>query len=255
MLSREEIVIRISIVTGGSKGFGLALVNRLLSRGDHVYTAARSASPIYHPELTHTQVDLTDEKAAAKWLQDSLTPQTLAAADDILFVNNAGMVTPIKRVGQGGQDTLHQHYTLNLVIPVLLSHVFTKQTQSYSGKKTIVHLSSGAAKNPYKGWSAYCSSKAGLDMFMRTLHEEQQDEAYPINTFSFYPGTIDTDMQREIRKSSKQDFEQIDRFQQLYETGTLKSPDEVAGILLDLLADDPAGGCVYDAREYVKKQS
>nr|MDF9458249.1 hypothetical protein [Bacillus pumilus] len=64
MLSREEIVIRISIVTGGSKGFGLALVNLPLSRGDHVYTARRSASPIYHPELTHTQVDLTDEKAA-----------------------------------------------------------------------------------------------------------------------------------------------------------------------------------------------
>ncbi|AVM25258.1 (S)-benzoin forming benzil reductase [Bacillus pumilus] len=249
------MVIRISIVTGGSKGFGLALVDRLLSRGDHVYTAARSASPISHPKLTHTQVDLTDEKAAAKWLQDSLTQQTLAAADEILFVNNAGMVTPIKRVGQGGQDMLHQHYTLNLIIPVLLSHVFAKQAQSYSGKKTIVHLSSGAAKNPYKGWSAYCSSKAGLDMFMRTLHEEQKDEAYPINTFSFSPGTIDTGMQGEIRKSSKQDFEQIDRFQQLYETGRLKSPGEVAGILLDLLADDPAGGVIYDAREYGKKQS
>lgn len=220
-----------------------------------MYTAARSASPISHPKLTHTQVDLTDEKVAVKWLRDCLTPQTLAAADDILFVNNAGMVKPIKRVGQGGHDMLHQHYTLNLVIPVLLSHVFVKQTQSFNGKKTIVHLSSGAAKNPYKGWSAYCSSKAGLDMFMRTLYEEQQDETYPINTFSFSPGTIDTDMQGEIRKSSKQDFEQIDRFQQLYETGTLKSPDEVVCILLNLLADDPAGGCVYDAREYVKKQS
>lgn len=220
-----------------------------------MYTAARSASPISHPKLTHTQVDLTDEKVAVKWLRDCLTPQTLAAADDILFVNNAGMVTPIKRVGQGGHDMLHQHYTLNLVIPVLLSHVFVKQTQSFNGKKSIVHLSSGAAKNPYKGWSAYCSSKAGLDMFMRTLYEEQQDETYPINTFSFSPGTIDTDMQGEIRKSSKQDFEQIDRFQQLYETGTLKSPDEIASILLDLLADDPDGGCVYDAREYVKKQS
>ncbi|EKF36072.1 (S)-benzoin forming benzil reductase [Bacillus xiamenensis] len=249
------MTIRISIVTGGSKGFGLALVKRLLSRGDHVFTSARSAAPISHPHLTHTQVDLTDEEAAAKWLQDILSSQTLEKADDILFVNNAGMVTPIKRVGQGGQDTLHRHYTLNLMMPVLLSHMFVRETQSFKGKKTIVHLSSGAAKNPYKGWSAYCSSKAGLDMFMRTLHEEQQDEAHPITTFSFSPGTIDTDMQGEIRKASKQDFEQIERFQQLYETGTLKSPDEVAGILLDLLADEPAGGCVYDAREYGKKQS
>ncbi|MGG5833181.1 hypothetical protein ACQ4LK_24885, partial [Bacillus pumilus] len=71
---------------------------------------------------------------------------------------------------------------------------------------------------------------------MWTLHVEQQDEAYPINTFSLSPGTIDTDIQGEIRKSSKQDFEQIVRFQQLYETGTLKSPDEVACILLDLIA-------------------
>ncbi|MEI4791347.1 hypothetical protein WAX46_14225 [Bacillus sp. FJAT-53060] len=76
---------------------------------------------------------------------------------------------------------------------------------------------------------------------MRTLHEEQQDEAHPNTTFSFSPGTIDTDMQEEIRKSSKQDFEQIECFQKLYETGTLKSPDAVAGNWLDLLADDPAG--------------
>lgn len=230
-------------------------MKRLLSRGDHVYASARSDAPFSHPKLTYAQVDLTSEVAATKWLQGVLSPQTLAEADDILLVHNAGMVTPIKRVGQGGQDALHQHYTLNLVMPILLSHLFVEQTQSFKGEKRIVHLSSGAAKNPYKGWSAYCSSKAGLDMFMRTLHEEQQDEAHPVTTFSFSPGTIDTDMQGEIRKSSKQDFEQIDRFQHLYKTGALKSPDEVAGILLDLLADDPVGGCVYDAREYVKKQS
>ncbi|WP_353856703.1 (S)-benzoin forming benzil reductase [Bacillus sp. Bos-x628] len=247
--------MRISIVTGGSTGFGLALVNQLLSRGDHVYSAARRAAPISHPKLTHAQVDLTNEEAATEWLQSVLSPHTLAEADEILLINNAGMVTPIKRVGQGGQDTLHQHYTLNLVTPVLLSHLFVELTQLFKGKKTVIYLSSGAAKNPYKGWSAYCSSKAGLDMFMRTLHEEQKDEAYPVNTFSFSPGTMDTEMQGEIRKSSKQDFEQIERFQHLYETGTLKSPNEVAGILLELLAGNPVGGNVYDAREYGKKQS
>ncbi|OLP63474.1 Benzil reductase ((S)-benzoin forming) [Bacillus pumilus] len=254
-MTKEEIVIRISIVTGGSKGFGLALVKQLLTRGDLVYTAARSEVPMSHPKLTHAQVDLTDEKAASDWLQGVLSLQEVAEADELLLVNNAGMVTPIKRVGQGSQQMIHQHYLLNLVIPVVLSHLFVAHTQSHKGKKTIVHLSSGAAKNPYKGWSAYCSSKAGLDMLMRTLHEEQKDEAYPVTTFSFSPGTIDTDMQGEIRKSTKQDFEQIDRFQHLYETGSLKSPDEVAHTLLDLLANDPAGGCVYDAREYVKKQS
>ncbi|MFS0655559.1 (S)-benzoin forming benzil reductase [Bacillus sp. 179-C3.3 HS] len=248
-------MIRISIVTGGSKGFGLALVKRLLSRGDLVYSAARSVAPMSHPKLTHSQVDLLDEKVASEWLRGILSLETVTEANEVLLVNNAGMVTPIKRVGQGGEGMYHQHYMLNLVTPVMLSHLFVEQTQSLKSKKTIVHLSSGAAKNPYKGWSGYCSSKAGLDMFMRTLHEEQKDETFPVKTFSFSPGTIDTDMQGDIRKATKQDFEQLDRFQHLYEAGALKSPDEVAGILLDLLANDPTGGCVYDAREYVKKQS
>ena len=100
-----------------------------------MYTAARSESPISHPHLTHSQVDLTDEESAAKWLQSILSSQTLADADDVLLVNNAGMVTPIKRTGQGGEDTLHQHYTLNLIIPVLLSHVFVRETQSFEGRK------------------------------------------------------------------------------------------------------------------------
>lgn len=176
-----------------------------------MYTAARSESPLSHPHLTHSQVDLTDEESAAKWLQGILS-RKLADADDVLLVNNAGMVTPIKRAGQGGEDTLHQHYTLNLVIPVLLSHVFVRETQSLEGKKTIVHLSSGAAKNPYKGWSAYCSSKAGLDMFMRTLHEEQQDEAYPVTTFSFSPGTIDTEMQERFGNPPNRTLNKLNGF-------------------------------------------
>ena len=49
-------------------------------------------------------------------------------------------------------------------------------------------------------------------MFMRTLHEEQQDEAYPVTTFSFSPGTIDTDMQGEIRKSSNRTLNKLSGF-------------------------------------------
>ncbi|MGE6629924.1 (S)-benzoin forming benzil reductase [Bacillus sp. NPDC077027] len=247
--------MRISIVTGGSKGFGLALVKQLLARGDKVYSAARGKTPLAHTNLIHTQVDLTNETQAENWLKVLFQSLSFEEVEEVVLINNAGMVTPMKRAGEGERDMLSKHYTLNLIIPVILSHLFVELTRSLRGKKTLIQISSGAAKNPYKGWSAYCSSKAGLDMFMRTLHFEQQDESYPVRTFSFSPGTIDTDMQADIRRSSKNDFEQIERFQTLHETGALKSPDEVAEILLELMATDVAGGEVYDAREYANKQS
>ncbi|TXF94582.1 SDR family NAD(P)-dependent oxidoreductase, partial [Lactobacillus delbrueckii subsp. bulgaricus] len=86
--------------------------------------------------------------------------------------------------GEASLDELQRHYQLNLTAPVLLSQLFTKRFASYSGKKTVVNITSGAAKNPYKGWSAYCSSKAGLDMFTRTFGFEQEDEELPVNMIS-----------------------------------------------------------------------
>ena len=91
--------------------------------------------------------------------------------------------------------------------------------------KQIVNISSGAAVKAYKGWSLYCSSKAGLDMATKSMAKEQSSSKNPVKINAIYPGVVETDMQEKIRSSSKQNFEEVERFvnlknkNQLYTTG------------------------------------
>ncbi|WP_374561716.1 SDR family NAD(P)-dependent oxidoreductase [Sinobaca sp. H24] len=53
------------------------------------------------------------------------------------------------------------------------------------GLKTIINISSGAAHSTIFGWSAYSSSKAGLEQFTKTAAMEQQDTSYPVSVYAF----------------------------------------------------------------------
>lgn len=181
--------MHLSIVTGASKGLGAAMAEGLLQKGHIVHAVSRTKSDISHDRLIQHEADLAQLAETEKWFRqfsDSVQAHDFAS---ITLINNAGMVTPIKRAGEAEPEELRLHYDLNLLAPVMLSQLFTKWLKPYKGKKSIVNISSGAAKNPYKGWSAYCSSKAGLDMFTKTFGFEQEDESDPVKMISFSPGS------------------------------------------------------------------
>ncbi|MCY9163834.1 (S)-benzoin forming benzil reductase [Bacillus atrophaeus] len=241
--------MQLYIITGASKGLGEAIAQQALEKGHKVHALSRSESEISHERFSQHQIDLTNLQEAEhqfNTLLESIQPDDFSA---VTLINNAGMVTPIKRAGEASLEELQRHYDLNLTAPVLLSQMFTKRFSTFEGEKTIVNISSGAAKNPYKGWSAYCSSKAGLDMFTRTFGYEQEDERLPVKMISFSPGVMDTDMQAVIRSSSKKDFHDIERFQKLNESGNLRSPEFIAGTLLSLLGDEVENGRIYSIKE------
>ncbi|MGO5673329.1 (S)-benzoin forming benzil reductase [Bacillus subtilis] len=239
------------IITGASKGLGQAIALQALEKGHEVHALSRTKTDVSHEKLTQHQIDLINLEEAEQQFETLLSSIDPDRYSGITLVNNAGMVTPIKRAGEASLDELQRHYQLNLTAPVLLSQLFTKRFASFSGKKTVVNITSGAAKNPYKGWSAYCSSKAGLDMFTRTFGFEQEDEELPVNMISFSPGVMDTEMQAVIRSSSKKDFHHIERFRKLNETGSLRSPDFIAGTLLSLLEKGTENGRIYDIKEFL----
>ncbi len=250
-MDKEGRRMHLSIVTGASKGLGAAMAEGLLQKGHIVHAVSRTKSDISHDRLIQHEADLAQLAETEKWFQqfsDSVQAHDFAS---ITLINNAGMVTPIKRAGEAEPEELRLHYDLNLLAPVMLSQLFTKWLKPYKGKKTIVNISSGAAKNPYKGWSAYCSSKAGLDMFTKTFGFEQEDESDPVKMISFSPGIMDTGMQEVIRSSSRKDFHEIERFKTYQTEGKLRSTSYVAGILLDLLETDFENGRVYDIKEFL----
>ena len=76
------------------------------------------------------------------------------------------------------------------------------------GHGTLITVSSGAAHGPVEGWSAYCSGKAGAYMLTRVADKENREKGLRILGLS--PGTVATDMQREITASGINPVSQLD---------------------------------------------
>jgi NAD(P)-dependent dehydrogenase (short-subunit alcohol dehydrogenase family) len=68
-----------------------------------------------------------------------------------------------------------------------------------AGRGTILTISSGAAHNAIEAWSHYCASKAAVNMLNRSLHKEEAQNG--IRAIGLSPGTVATQMQREIKAS------------------------------------------------------
>lgn len=126
---------------------------------------------------------------------------------------------------------------------MILTSTFMKHTKDWKVDKRVINISSGAGKNPYFGWGAYCTTKAGVNMFTQCVATEEVEKEYPVKIVAFAPGVVDTNMQSQIRETNKEDFINLDRFIALKEEGKLLSPEYVAKAIRNLLEteDFPQG--------------
>jgi benzil reductase ((S)-benzoin forming) len=219
-----------AFISGSSSGLGNALTSELLKADWGVVGLGRSNS-VNHPNYEHHQVNLSNPKAANSFLFPWNTELS-----KIILVNNAGSLGELNYLGNYADAALEETLMLNLVAPVLLINRFLNQTTHYKGEVLIINISSGAAITPYDGWSAYCSSKAGLDMLSKTLALEQTNLNHSkTHIYSIDPGVMDTGMQKKIRHSDVSHFSQKGKFVQLYEEGKLPNPLDVAMKLMKLI--------------------
>jgi NAD(P)-dependent dehydrogenase (short-subunit alcohol dehydrogenase family) len=77
-----------------------------------------------------------------------------------------------------------------------------------AGGGTVLTVSSGAASGPVEAWSHYCAAKAGAAMLTRMLDKEYAGDG--IRAIGLSPGTVATDMQREIKASGLNPVSQLD---------------------------------------------
>jgi NAD(P)-dependent dehydrogenase (short-subunit alcohol dehydrogenase family) len=196
-----DLTGRRALVTGGNRGIGAATVLALARAGATVTYTARSAASLAEgpagPGITGVVADATDRAA---------TVALLAQGFDIV-VNNAGIITPIGRLDCVAIDDWEQNIQINLISAF---HV-TQQAIVHrpASGVTVVHLSSGAARNAMEGWSAYCAGKAGLAMLTQSVHLEFADHG--VRVFGFAPGVVDTGMQGSIRASGINPVSRIPR--------------------------------------------
>lgn len=238
-----------AILTGHTKGLGAAIAQELLARGIPTLGLARGRAPgaaERYPELLREiEIDLSDAAALSAWLGQDDLKDWLAGCGTALLVNNAGVVWPVGPLAE--QDPLQaiRAATLNVAAPLALAAGVVRAAAG--AERRILHVSSGAGRSAYPGWSVYCATKAALD---RHAEAVALDGDASVRVCSLAPGVIDTGMQAEIRATPENRFPMRERFVQLKQQGALTSPEDCARRLVDyLLADGFGSQPVADLRE------
>jgi NAD(P)-dependent dehydrogenase (short-subunit alcohol dehydrogenase family) len=119
-----------------------------------------------------------------------------------------------------------------------------------AAQRLVVNISSGAAKRAMAGWSAYCTSKAALEMATRVAALEATTNDPTLAICSLAPGVVDTPMQTLIRSASETDFPDVARFRAMKADGVLRDAHEVARDILNLIDTNRlTNGGNFDIRE------
>jgi benzil reductase ((S)-benzoin forming) len=236
------LIMNYYIITGASRGIGEALTRKLIVRGNTLFVVSRTlnedlvelAASLNVP-LFYFEADLSVREEAEKFIAGVFGKIHLGLYDRIALINNAGMLEPVSPIKSIDFALAEKHLHLNLLTPMILSSVFLTQTEGLDIPKVILNISSGASFIAYSGWSVYCSSKAGLDMFTQVAGLEQNTEPQSTKVFALAPGIIETGMQELIRTSDESLFPERDKFIRLYEEGKLSNPEDIAHIILSTI--------------------
>jgi 3-oxoacyl-[acyl-carrier protein] reductase len=219
------------LVTGGSRGLGLAIASRLVSRGYHVIALARSRSDelltamaASGGALTFRALDLAQTDAIGRFVGE------LRREVGPLYglINNAGS-------GSGGLLSMMRDadiealVRLNTLSPIVLTkYVLRSMMAARAGR--IVNISSIVATSGYKALSAYSATKAALEGFTRSLAREVGPLGITVNAVA--PGFVDTAMTQELTQGER---EQIIRRSALHRMVT---PADVVGAVEYLLGEE-----------------
>ena len=235
-----------AVLTGHTKGLGAAIAAQLLARGIAVLGVARglASAPDARsaPALLQVELDLADSAALAAWLAGPALKDWLAGADTVLLINNAGTVQPVGPLAIQDAHAVARAIAVNVAAPLMLAGAVAAARGPQAACR-IVHVSSGAARNAYPGWSVYCATKAALDQHARAVAIDQNRD---LRICSLAPGVIDTDMQAEIRATSLDQFPLRPRFDALLQAGALADPAQCAQRLLSYLLSDQFGSVPVD---------
>ena len=188
----------VALVTGASRGIGLAVAERLGAAGAHVVRLARSLADRSTTGRTDLPCDLTDpaqvERAVARVLADRGVPT--------IVVNNAGIFF-IKPVAETTPEDFARTLAVNLTAPFLLARALVPHLVQ-RGAGHFVTIGSVSDHVAYTGSTAYAASKYGL----RGMHEVLRAELARtgVRTTLVSPGPVDTPIWDAVDPDSKPGF-------------------------------------------------
>ncbi|GIF52352.1 glucose 1-dehydrogenase [Asanoa ferruginea] len=228
--------MKVTIVTGGSRGIGAATARRLAEAGHAVAVGYRSDAGAAKTVVDQITGNGGRARAIAVETADAAQVEKLfAEAAETLgpvtgLVNNAGVGSRIGRFADLDEADLRRVVEVNVVGAILCAREAARQLKSGGA---IVNVSSAAATlgSPFE-YPHYAASKAALDALTLGLSKELGPEGIRVNTVS--PGIIDTD----FHGSQSGEPGRADRLGPNAPLGRAGQPDEVAAAIAWLLSDE-----------------
>ncbi len=177
---------RTALVTGASKGIGLAITNKLLNEG--VTVAGWSRTPpenLDHDRFFHFKTDLTKEES----VEEAYDETSDRLGEDIsILINNAGAGYRAE-MDEMPADKWRYLFDLNVHGIFYVTRLIIPQMKE-SGEGHIINISSGAGTNGIAGMSCYCGTKHAVVGITESLHQELRD--YGVKVTCLSPGSVDT---------------------------------------------------------------
>ncbi len=204
-----DLTGKVVLITGASRGIGAAAAREFADAGAKVALVARGADQIADlaGEIGENAVAIPCD-ISRYWEVEQAVENCIKAFGRLdVLINNAGVIEPVSHLAEADPDAWGQVIDINLkgvfhgmraALPVMLEN----------GGGRILTIGSGAAHGPVEGWSHYCSSKAGALMLTRMANKEYGDKN--IRAISLSPGTVATQMQKEIKASGINPVSQLD---------------------------------------------
>jgi NAD(P)-dependent dehydrogenase (short-subunit alcohol dehydrogenase family) len=183
-----------ALITGASRGFGLALASALAGRGWKLVIDGRDGSSLQRAaasiggDVIAISGDVSDAEHRRALME---AVDGLGGLD--LLVNNASTLgpSPLPPLDRYPLDELEEVFRINSVAPLALMQALLPNLTSASG--TVVNVTSDASVEPYEGWGGYGSSKAALDQLSAVFAVEHPS----LRVYAFDPGDMRTAMHQD----------------------------------------------------------
>jgi benzil reductase ((S)-benzoin forming) len=246
------------ILTGASRGMGLAMARQLLQPGNTLLCISRKTNETLAAQAKMAGTPLlqwardlangADTSARLEqWLREQAGGADYASA---VLINNAAMIPRVSPLSEADADDLHQALSVNLEAPMQLTAAFLRATGNWPGRRKVLNISSGLGRRAMASQAIYCAAKAGMDHFTRCVALEEALNPRGAAVCSLGPGAIDTDMQTQLRGAQASAFPDQQNFISLKTEGRLSSPEEAASRVLAYLARPDFGSQpVADVRD------
>lgn len=221
------------IITGASRGMGLAMAQQLLIEDHDVLCISRHSSDELQASaqranirLTQWQADLADAAVVATRLREWL--QARQQATSVTLINNAGVIATIAPLSDVSAGAITRALRVGVEAPMLLTSAFLAETADWAVPKKVLNISSGLGRRAMASQAGYCAAKAAMDHFSRCVALEEALKPHGAKICSLAPGVIDTDMQVQLRSADDAHFPDKAAFTGMKASGVLTSPQEAA---------------------------